>query len=318
MSNIRPKPGFRLKTGIIDHQRAKLSWLAANTEPNRHPPAIAPTARSFRLTTKQPPQVPLIRHTNYQYPDYYYGKLPLNPTYPATYYAPNYRNAPPTYYSAYLPLSFVQPTHLPVSTMMEVISNILSILRKTVYRPNDGDDGNFNTVRNVTKQANFTNRLLSSTLLSSSLSSLLSSAGATTISGSGGEVGKGELDNVGQVKGIKGTGKVTFYSILTLKVVNLTLSAVFQVERVEKVTDSKSPEINETENATATITKTPTTAAAAASSTDDGSNLLGSLLSGRLDKVDWLGSLFGNQLPTKEEGSAMAQIFEGGIFGPAS
>ncbi|VDN06175.1 unnamed protein product [Thelazia callipaeda] len=55
------------------------------------------------------------------------------------------------------------------------------------------------------------------------------------------------------------------------------------------------------------------------SATDDGSNLLESLLRGRLDKIDWIGSLLGtNQLPNKEEGSAFAEIFQGGIFGPAN
>lgn len=101
---------------------------------------------------------------------------------------------------------------------MTVISNILSILQKTVY-PNDGDDSNFNTIRNNTKEANFTNsnqRQLSQSTslpLSSSLSSLLSSAeaGGTMISGSGSDIEKGELDNVGQVKGTDSTGKVTFY-----------------------------------------------------------------------------------------------------------
>lgn len=114
MPNIKTKPGFRLKTGIVDHERAKLSWLAANTEPNRQPSATEPIARSFHLATKQPPQVQLIRHNSYHYPYHdYYGKLPFNPTHPTIYYAPNYRNIPSTYYNGYLPLSFVQPAGLP-------------------------------------------------------------------------------------------------------------------------------------------------------------------------------------------------------------
>uniref|UniRef100_A0A183CZB3 ICA69 domain-containing protein n=1 Tax=Gongylonema pulchrum TaxID=637853 RepID=A0A183CZB3_9BILA len=64
-----------------------------------------------------------------------------------------------------------------------------------------------------------------------------------------------------------------------------------------------------------TVTTLPSTATPAV---DDG-NFLESLLQGRLDKVDWLGSLLGTKhMPTPEEGNAIAQILSGGIFGPAS
>ncbi|VBB29963.1 unnamed protein product [Acanthocheilonema viteae] len=221
------KPGFRLKTGISDHQRAKLSWLAANTEPNQQPPLV----RSFHLTTKQP-KVPSISGTNYRYTDYY-DKLPFNPTSSPIYYSSNFQTIPSTYYSGYLSPTFIQPTHLPGEIGVTMIS------------------GNDN-----------------------------------------GDIEKDQLVNVEQMKG-KGIRKV---------------------EGVAKLIDSKFHEMNKTRNTATTVTTISTTTAAV----DDGSNLLGSLLSGRLDNVDWFGSLFRPQLPTKEEGSAMAQIFQGGIFGPAS
>lgn len=93
----------------------------------------------------------------------------------------------------------------------------------------------------------------------------------------------------------------------------------FQAEELEKSTNSASSgELDgnkESKNNTSTsvppVTESPLT--------DDGSNLLDSLLHGRLDKVDWFGSLLGtSQLPSTEEGNAVAQIFQGGIFGPAN
>ncbi|EJW79383.1 hypothetical protein WUBG_09706, partial [Wuchereria bancrofti] len=96
-------------------------------------------------------------------------------------------------------------------------------------------------------------------------------------------------------------------------------------KEIEELIDSNFYNILKTKNfatfatTTTTATTTATTITTTTTTIDDGSNLLGSLLSGRLDKIDWFGSLFGiNHLPTKEEGSAVAQIFEGGIFGPAS
>lgn len=88
-----------------------------------------------------------------------------------------------------------------------------------------------------------------------------------------------------------------------------------------KLANSMVQKISKKENITATaivseMPETMTTTTTTTSPSIDGSNLVGSLLNGHLDKVDWFGSLLGfNQLPTKEEGSALAQIFRGGIFG---
>lgn len=50
-------------------------------------------------------------------------------------------------------------------------------------------------------------------------------------------------------------------------------------------------------------------------------NLLGSLLSGKLDKVDWIGSIFGENKKDHpkngEDGNALARLFSGSFFGSA-
>lgn len=47
-------------------------------------------------------------------------------------------------------------------------------------------------------------------------------------------------------------------------------------------------------------------------------NFLGNLLTGRLDKIDWLNTLFNQkELPTDSEGNALMQLFKGGLFGSA-
>uniref|UniRef100_A0A0R3RNQ8 Uncharacterized protein n=1 Tax=Elaeophora elaphi TaxID=1147741 RepID=A0A0R3RNQ8_9BILA len=330
MPAIQTKPGFRLKTGITDHQRAKLSWLTANAEPNRQSSTIASNAGSFRLITQQT-QVPSISDTANYYHNYY-DRLPFDPTRPPSYYIPNFRTIPPTYYNGYLPpLTYVQPTHLPISTMIATIRNILSLLQKTMYPNSTSGSTDFNTTRNIPEEANFTNSneqlsrstsvLSSSSSLSSSLlSSLLSSSsstaggggegrekveeiGVTMISGNDGDIENGQLLNV--VEEVKGSG---------IRKVTLDWMTDRKIEGVTKVVHGKFHEINKIETISTTTAAVTTTTSAV----DDGSNLLGSLLKGRLDKVDWFGSLFGYELPTKEEGSAVAQIFKGGIFGPAN
>ncbi|VDO34316.1 unnamed protein product, partial [Onchocerca flexuosa] len=214
------RPGFRLKTGITDHQRAELSWLATNTEPNRQSSIKAPRAQPLfhlRTTTKQPqvsstnpinyqqhfpqrqissinyqqrylqPEVSstnLINHPqyyqqsqisptsniNYQHPYYHYYTLP------PIYYASNFRTIPPTYYNNYIPPTFIQPTHVPLSTMMSAIRGILSIVQKTM-NPNSTDDIDFHTIRgNIPNESDLNN---SSKQLPQKSSSLLSSASSS-------------------------------------------------------------------------------------------------------------------------------------------
>ncbi|EFO14417.2 hypothetical protein LOAG_14101 [Loa loa] len=339
--------GFRLKTGINEQQRAELSWLAANTEPNRQPSPIPPYVRSFRLTriTTKQPQISSIKYINNNnnnnnnnyHQHRYYDKSLIHSTFSPIYYASKFRTIPPTY-NNYLSPTFTQPTYLPLSTMMTAVRNILAILQKTMY-PNDNNDIDFNTTRIIPKDENFTisnlqsSKSLSSLLLSSSLSPLLSltsssSSSTTAATGTGkvdeirvtgisendGDVETGQLVNVEQAKGA---------GIQKVKETMKSVESIF--DKISKSGNNTTITIipatistTTTTIATTTTTTTTTTMTTTTSSIDDGSNLLGSLLSGRLDKVDWFGSLFGTKLPTKEEGSAMAQIFEGGIFGPAS
>ncbi|VDK63607.1 unnamed protein product [Onchocerca ochengi] len=390
--NIKMRPGFRLKTGITDHQRAELSWLATNTEPNRQSFGKAPRAQPLfhlRTTTKQPqvsstnhinyqqhfpqrqisstdtnyqqrylqPEVSSTNHIshhqyyqqsqisptnyiNYQYPYYHYYTLP------PIYYASNFRTIPPAYHNNYIPPALIQPTHVPLSTMMSAIRGILSIVQKTM-NPNSTDDMDFHTIRNnIPKESNLNNSskqlpqkqssLLSSSSSSSSpssplstpsslalLSATLEKIGVASISGNDNDDDNDDKrEQLVNVEQMKGTAIQKVKEIL--KSIELTSHGISEIDNSN--TENIATSITTTTTTTATTTtkaiRTGTTTIKSTTTTqpiDDGSNLLGSLLSGRLDKVDWFGSLFGmNNLPTKEEGSAMAQIFQGGIFGPAS
>uniref|UniRef100_A0AAF5PV27 Uncharacterized protein n=1 Tax=Wuchereria bancrofti TaxID=6293 RepID=A0AAF5PV27_WUCBA len=319
------RPGFRLKkVSISDQQRAQLSWLAANTQTNdqQH-------SQTFRLITKQPQQMLSTNHINNN--NYYYHKLSFKPTLSPIYYTSNLRTIPPMYYyhDNYLSPAFTQPIYLPA--MMTAIRNILSILQKTMY-PADNTDSDYNTTnRGIIKDANLSisNSQLPQSSTSSSLSlslSLPSSSSSLSLPSSSSSLqsataasATGKVDEIGITLKSGNDG-----GIETGKMVNveeLKGTGIREAKEIEELIDSNFYNIFKTKNfATfATTTTTATTITTTTTTIDDGSNLLGSLLSGRLDKIDWFGSLFGiNHLPTKEEGSAVAQIFEGGIFGPAS
>ncbi|VDN94139.1 unnamed protein product [Brugia pahangi] len=325
MTNNEMRPGFRLKKiALSDQQRAQLSWLAANTETNDQ------RSRTFRLISKQPQQLLSTNHiNNNNY--YYHHKLSLKPTLSPIYYASNLRTIPPMYYyhDNYLSPTFTQPIYLPA--MMTAIRNIISILQKTMY-PTDNTDIDYNTTtRGIIKDANLSNNnsqlpqsstpsSLSLSSSSSSLSlSLPSSSSSFLLSSSPSATATGKVEEVGVTLKSGNDGGIETGKIVNVEEMKGT--GIREVKEIEDLIDSNFYNIFKTKSITtfATTTTTTTTATTTTTSIDDGSNLLGSLLSGRLDKINWFESLFGfNHLPTKEEGSAVAQIFEGGIFGPAS
>uniref|UniRef100_A0A915PVF5 Peroxin-14 n=1 Tax=Setaria digitata TaxID=48799 RepID=A0A915PVF5_9BILA len=322
------RPGFRLKNGISDHERAELSWLNSNTESNHR----LSNAQSFYLTTKQPS---LSSAPIKYYP--YQSNFPMHQTYQPI-YASNFHTIPSVYYNNYLPQAYVQPTHLPVSVMVSTIRDILSIVQKTIH-PDGNDGNNSDNINGISEVDSSNKQSVKSTLslsqsslsplspyLSSSASSSSVTASITDIPGNVEEKWE-ELTNVKEAKGkFAQTVKEIEKSIDLISSRLLTTSEINNSTGNSKsfaTTIITAPKITTTTITTTTTTTTTTVTSTGKTTrkslTDDGSNLLESLLNGRLDKIDWFGSLLGiNQLPTKEEGNAIAQILQGGLFGPAS
>lgn len=105
--NLDVNPGFRLKTGISEQQKAELSWLAANSEPDGRPKIrVAPRAQPLYWTTQRPPPPAPWTQVSYRR----FSGTPANRTRP---YIPNFQTAPPIYYGGSPLGQYVPEGYLP-------------------------------------------------------------------------------------------------------------------------------------------------------------------------------------------------------------